>query len=93
MTDLKIKLSFAPENEENDAENISVEKPPANKKPSSKKPLPKKVLEIHERPKRWGLRWVLYPNVFDIPSEIWLRKWVPLDNIEEEAPEPPRIYK
>ena len=51
------------------------------------------MLENHERPKRWGLRWVLYPNVFDIPSEIWLKKWVPLDNIEEEAKEPPRIYK
>jgi len=55
-------------------------------------------MESPPRVRNWEQRWVLYPNVLESAGEIWLRKWVLLDEVEEESPleqetSLPKIYK
>jgi hypothetical protein len=45
-----------------------------------------KVLEPAERRKpvrKWEKRWVLMPNVIEQGSEIWIQKWVCVDDLEQ----------
>lgn len=33
-----------------------------------------------KKPRHWEKRWVLVPNVFEFTKEIWLKKWVLVDD-------------
>lgn len=105
MGDFKIKLSLPTQ----EAQSLEQSKPSAsknNRKKPKTPPPPKKKKETPrtEKPevsvvaKHWEKRWVLFSNVFEHTGEIWLKKWVALDEIEEEMPaeeekSPPKEYK
>ena len=36
-----------------------------------------------KKPRHWEKRWVLIPNVFEFTKEIWLKKWVLVDEDED----------
>jgi hypothetical protein len=36
-----------------------------------------------KKPRHWEKRWVLIPNVFEFTKEIWLKKWVLVDEGED----------
>ena len=103
MGDLKVKFLVP---------SRSAAKKPEEKKSSEKeagKDLKKKIkpvmekpkepmLDLTNRPKHWDKRWVLFSNVLEHGGEIWLKKWVALDEIEEEMQieeekSAPRVYK
>jgi hypothetical protein len=45
-----------------------------------------KLLNISKKkPRHWEQRWVLIPNVFEFTKEIWLKKWVLIDDNEEDT--------
>ena len=99
MADLKIKLNLstpaeAPKLKSNSKHPKSTPTKDIDDNPSKKlklSPLKKKKeikpdrVEVSSRPKHWERRWVLYPNVLDHSAEVWLKKWVPLDEVEEET--------
>lgn len=104
MGDLKIKLNFAstPKNGNKKIEKKSSDKDlPSDVKRTLKPTIEKPkepMLDLMNRAKHWEKRWVLYSNVLDHGGEIWLQKWVALDEIEEEMQleeekMAPKIYK
>jgi hypothetical protein len=32
--------------------------------------------------RRWERRWVLQPNVIELGSEIWIQKWICVENLD-----------
>lgn len=61
-------------------------KPPVAKKKASSEPQHMKPDNLHlqMRLKHWERRWVLQGNVFDHLPDIWLKKWVAIDDIAED---------
>lgn len=105
MGELKIKLSLSTPKQpppSRKPEKKQPEKEPPRDIKKKPKPLIEKpkepMLDLMNRAKHWEKRWVLYPNVLDHAGEIWLQKWVALDEIEEEMTLEeekitPKIYK
>lgn len=102
MVSLKIKLSLSADPKASEESLIQVSglsSASKKRKPELKQEIiPNTKIEIHNRPKHWEPRWVLYNNVFEHGPEVWLKRWVALDEIEEEMQIEeekiaPKIYK
>jgi Zinc finger, C2H2 type len=102
MGDLKVKLSFSSKTSNKKIPTKTTEKEIPKEIKKKIKPVMEKpkepMLDLMNRAKHWEKRWVLFNNVLDHPGEIWLQKWVALDEIEEEMQleeekTAPKIYK
>ena len=43
--------------------------------------LPLKELNTKRSSRKWEKRWILQPNVIDQGGEIWIQKWVCVENL------------
>jgi hypothetical protein len=42
---------------------------------------PKEVINFKRPVRKWQRRWVLQPNIIDSGGEIWIQKWICVDNL------------